>query len=230
MPLIAVEGADAVGKSTQVKLLADFLAERAVRSGVSLRGMHLPRLEGGRFSLLLQKFLKGEFASGGNVDPQLVALLFACDRFDVRPRLEEWLGQGDIVLMDRYVASNVAYQCAKLADGLAQRKLRGWIEELEYGAFGLPHADVTLCFDAPLSFSLAQIAVRRNHGVCTDDVHEMDVELQRGVRRMYGEIAESDPNFYVVRCGEEGAGDMYTMRDPEEIFEEVRLVVDGLTA
>lgn len=229
MPLIAIEGADAVGKSTQVEFLKAFLSERVSSQGVALRCLHLPRLESGHFAELLQKFLAGALGAGRAVDPQLVALLFACDRLDLRPRLMHWLEEGDVVLMDRYVASNVAYQCAKLPEGAARTKLQLWIEALEYDIFGLPRPNLTLCFDAPLPFSLAQIAARRRCANCPDDVHEADVDLQRGVRQMYYAMAASDPSFCIVRCGHEGdqaAG--YAMRTPEDIFEEVRVRVDAL--
>lgn len=223
MPLIAVEGADAVGKSTQVGLLEPFLADRASSRGVSLRRMHFPQLEVGHFSPLLRKFLTGAYGAGQSVDPQLVALLFACDRFDSKRLLQRWLAAGDVVLLDRYVASNVAYQCAKLFEVEERVQLRQWIEELEYELFGLPRADLTLCFDAPLSFSLIQIAARQRGNASADDVHEDDVELQRGVRQMYRAIAANDPSFCIVHCGNEGDGAAgYTMRPPENIFEEVK--------
>lgn len=223
MPLIAIEGADAVGKSTQVDLLADFLLAEAVRLGVQLRQVHLPRLEGGRFSSLLRSFLAGDFGQSGEVDARLVALLFACDRFDVRSELQSWLLAGDIVLMDRYVASNVAYQCAKVSDLLVREQLREWIEGLEYEAFGLPRASVTLYFEAPLAFSLSQIAARRagQSGSREWDVHESDVKLQIGVREVYSGMAAREENFFTIRCGESFAGGGYIMRRVEEIFTEV---------
>ena len=89
MPLIAVEGADAVGKSTQTELLGAYLSKRASERGVEFRYMHLPRLAGGRFSSLLHKFLTGSLGRGVQLEPQLAALLFACDRFDARDRLGE---------------------------------------------------------------------------------------------------------------------------------------------
>lgn len=228
MPLIAIEGADAVGKTTQVGLLEAYLAQRAESRGVALRVEHFPRLDAGLFSPLIDRFLTGAYGPGQMVDPQLVALLFACDRFDRRASLQQWLAEGDIVLFDRYVASNIAYQCAKLPAGLARAELRQWIETLEYDLFALPRAGLTLCFDAPLPFSLAQIAARRRGDASAEDVHEADAELQLGVRQMYDALAERDPAFCIVRCGAAtGLGEAYAMRPIDAIFEEVKARVDS---
>ena len=223
MPLIAVEGADAVGKSTQTELLGAYLSKRASERGVEFRYMHLPRLAGGRFSSLLHKFLTGALGRGVQLEPQLAALLFA------RDRLVQWLAKRDIVLMDRYVASNVAYQCAKLSDSKARMDLRGWIESVEYELFGMPRADVTLYFDAPLLFSKAQIALRRGRSDSEEDVYEVDEMLQRNVRLEYEQVLANASNCYTVHCGtEDGSGIGYTMREPHAIFEEVKARLGAL--
>lgn len=229
MPLIAVEGADAVGKSTQVALLEEFLSKRAACRGVALRRTHFPRLEEGHFAPLLQKFLTGALGVARTVDPQLVALLFACDRFDAKRQLQYWLAEGDFVLLDRYVASNIAYQCAKLPDKASRNQLRQWIEELEYDLFTLPRADLTLCFDAPLPFSIAQIVARQQDSACAEDVHEADIELQKSVRQMYEAMDVSEPHFHMIRCGAATMGEKtYTMRSPESIFDEVKALLTSI--
>jgi GAF domain-containing protein len=48
---------------------------------------------------------------------RFVALLFAGDRADAASRIREWLAQGKAVILDRYVYSNVGFQCAKLPAG-----------------------------------------------------------------------------------------------------------------
>ena len=131
--------------------------------------------------------------------------------------------------MDRYVASNVAYQCAKLPDSKARMELRGWIESVEYELFGMPRADVTLYFDAPLLFSKAQIALRRGRSDSEEDVYEVDEMLQRNVRLEYEQVLANAPNCYTVHCGtEDGSGIGYTMREPHAIFEEVKARLGSL--
>ena len=82
------------------------------------------------------------------MDPYLVALLFAGDRADAAAMIRKWLARGKYVLLDRYVNSNIAYQCAKVEGGEAREMLRRWILDLEYGHNAIPRPDVSLFLDA----------------------------------------------------------------------------------
>ena len=97
--LIVLEGLDGAGKSTQVKLLKEFL----IGKGVNLRYLHFPRYDAPLYGELIGKYLRGDFGSIEQVHPQIVALLFALDRMDASAQIKEWLAAGDCVLLDRYV-------------------------------------------------------------------------------------------------------------------------------
>lgn len=103
---IVLEGLDGAGKSTQIALLRDFFA----RQGVESAYIHFPRFDAPVYGELIARFLRGEFGSAGQVDPYLVALLFAGDRADAAPQIREWIAAGKAVILDRYVFSNVGYQ------------------------------------------------------------------------------------------------------------------------
>ena len=146
--LIVLEGLDGAGKSTQVKRLKEYLQQRCG----SLEYIHFPRYEAPVYGDLITRFLKGEFGSIEAVHPQLVALLFAEDRHGAAPAMREALAQGKTVLLDRYVYSNIAYQCAKLQNLQERRRLRDWIFNTEYGHFELPEPDLNLFLDVPIGF------------------------------------------------------------------------------
>ena len=78
MKLFVIEGVDGSGKSTQLKLLSEFLT----RKGYSCEFLHFPRTDAPYFGELIARFLRGEFGSLNEVDPYLVALLYAGDRKD----------------------------------------------------------------------------------------------------------------------------------------------------
>jgi dTMP kinase len=133
--LIVLEGLDGAGKSTQVKLLKEYL----IGKGVNLRYLHFPRYDSQPYGELIGKYLRGDFGSIEQVHPQIVALLFALDRMDASATVREWLAAGDCVLLDRYVYSNIAYQCSKIMmqpqfaqnrEELA-KELRNWIFDTE---------------------------------------------------------------------------------------------------
>ena len=108
MKLFVIEGVDGAGKSTQIKLLRNFFLSK----GFSCEYLHFPRTEAPYFGELIARFLRGEFGSLNEVDPYLVAMLYAGDRKDAAELIGTWLKKGKIVLLDRYTYSNIAYQCA----------------------------------------------------------------------------------------------------------------------
>ena len=108
--LIVLEGLDGAGKSTQVRKLREYLGQKCPK----LEYIHFPRYEAPVYGGLISRFLRGEFGPIDHVHPQLVALLFAEDRHGAAPQIREALNNGSTVLLDRYVYSNIAYQCAKL--------------------------------------------------------------------------------------------------------------------
>lgn len=87
---IVLEGLDGAGKSTQIRLLRRLLAERGVESEY----VHFPRFDAPVYGELIARFLRGEFGGVGQVDPYLVALLFAGDRADFAPQIRQWLAGG----------------------------------------------------------------------------------------------------------------------------------------
>ena len=216
--LIVLEGLDGAGKSTQVKKLREYLTARCGE----LEYIHFPRYESAVYGDLISRFLRGEFGPNDAVHPQLVALLFAEDRHAAADEIKAKLAEGKMVLLDRYVYSNIAYQCAKLSDDKEAEALRSWIEDTEYGQFGLPRPDLNLFLDVPISFVEHSLSGARGgddreylHG--SSDIHESDISFQKRVRDMYRRQSERDSSFIAVDCSDE-FGDMLP---PKEIFAKI---------
>ena len=83
---IVLEGLDGAGKSTQIRKLREMLAER----GVDSEYVHFPRFDAPVYGDLIARFLRGELGSVEQVDPYIVALLFAGDRADMAPQIRQW--------------------------------------------------------------------------------------------------------------------------------------------
>ena len=147
--LIVLEGLDGAGKSTQVELVRRMFAQEGVESHF----LHFPRFDAPVYGELIARFLRGELGAVDKVDPYLVALLFAGDRADAAAQLRCWLDAGHAVVLDRYVYSNVGFQCVKLPAGDRQEELRRWILDLEFGYYGIPRPDVSLFLDVPFAFT-----------------------------------------------------------------------------
>jgi dTMP kinase len=108
--LVAIEGIDGSGKGTQARQLL----QRLEADGLRARLLSFPRYEATFFGRAVGQYLDGAFGSLGQVHPFFASLLFAGDRFESRSLLTDALAAHDIVVLDRYVASNVAHQAARL--------------------------------------------------------------------------------------------------------------------
>jgi dTMP kinase len=225
MPLIVLEGLDGAGKTTQVKLLQDMLARRGGR----YEYIHFPRFGAPVYGDMIARFLRGEFGELDSVDPYIVALLFAGDRADAGPMMEVWLREGKFVILDRYVNSNIAFQCAKCGDPARRHELKKWILDTEFVQFGIPRPDMSLFLDVPFEFTSSKLSGPRS-GEDREylqggrDIHEESLDFQRKVREMYLEIAHEDDKMHVIDCSDDKGG----MARPEEIFARIGLKVAAL--
>ena len=221
--LIVLEGLDGAGKSTQVKKLRTYLESLFG----SLEYIHFPRYDSPVYGDLISRFLRGDFGSNEQVHPQLVALLFAEDRHGASPEMKATLNAGGHVLLDRYVYSNIAYQCAKLRNPNESEDLREWIFNTEYGAFDLPRPDLNIFLDVPIGFVESKLkdqrgGADREYLEGGQDIHEADIEFQKRVRAIYQRQCEIDPKFIRIDCsGEDGQ-----MLPPDEIFAKIKNTVD----
>ena len=223
--LVVLEGLDGAGKSTQVKKLRNYLESRFG----SLEYIHFPRYDAPVYGDLISRFLRGDFGSNSAVHPQLVALLFAEDRHGAAPQMKSTLQGGGNVLLDRYVYSNIAYQCAKLDDAEEAGRLREWIFNTEYGDFGLPVPDLNIFLDVPIGFVESKLRSQRGgqdreYLEGAQDIHEADIEFQKKVRAIYRRQCELDPKFIRIDCSD----DYGEMLPPGAIFAKVQAVVDSV--
>jgi dTMP kinase len=220
--LLVVEGVDGAGKSTQIKLLKEYLSERGHKSEF----LHFPRTDAPYFGELIARFLRGEFGTLNEVNPWLVAMLYAGDRKDAAELIREWLGKKSIVLLDRYTYSNIAYQCAKLEEKAEQDKLMRWILDLEFGHFGIPLPDLNIFLDVPFSFTerkLSSFRTGNDRGYLngTKDIHEGSLEFQRKVRDIYIRVAETDSRLCIIDCRDTTGN----MLPPETISDRIVKVI-----
>lgn len=225
--LAVLEGLDGSGKSTQVRKLKEYLEAACPE----LEYIHFPRYDSPVYGDLISRFLRGDFGPIEAVHPRLVALLFAEDRHGAAPGMRRILSEGGVVLLDRYVYSNIAYQCAKLQDPGEREALRRWILDTEYGAFGLPEPDLNLFLDVPIGFverklEHARSGTDRNYLHGAQDIHEADIDFQKQVRAVYLQQVSLDPKFSRIDC----ADALGNMLPADEIFVRVRKAVDAALA
>ena len=223
--LVVIEGLDGSGKSTQVKKMKTYLQSVTEK----LDYIHFPRYDAPVYGPLISSFLRGDFGSNNEVHPQLVALLFAEDRHAAAPVMKRTLEEGGTVLLDRYVYSNIAYQCAKLEDESRRSELRDWIFRTEYEDFGLPEPDLNIFLDVPIEFvekklNSERAGEDRSYLEGSRDIHEADIDFQKRVRDIYKQQCEIDRDFIRIDCSDRCG----FMLPPDDIFNKIKMVVDKI--
>lgn len=222
---IVLEGLDGAGKSTQIAMLRDMFRAKGVESEY----LHFPRFDAPVYGELIAHFLRGDLGTVEQVNPYLVALLYAGDRADASKTIRQWLADGKVVIVDRYVYSNIGYQCAKMAAGVERTALREWILHTEFEEFAIPKPDVSLFLDVPFSFTERKLTETRKgddreYLQGGKDIHEASLDLQRRVREVYLESAAVNGDLKVVDC----SNDSGLMATPEQIFERIMAHVSPL--
>ncbi|MFW5877766.1 MAG: dTMP kinase [bacterium] len=200
MSFAVIEGLDGSGKSTQIKLLREYLVEKAI----PYKYLHFPRTDAPVYGDLIARFLRGELGNISDVNPYLIALIYAGDRNDARAQILKWLDDGYFVLVDRYVFSNIAFQCAKLENQKERDELKEWILHLEYDYHHLPRPDVNLFLDVPFRFTQKQLSDKREgedreYLKGRDDIHEANLDFQKNVREVYLSMKD-EKEFSILQC------------------------------
>jgi dTMP kinase len=179
--LLAVEGLDGAGKTTQVALLAAALSATDVVS--------FPRYDT-FFGQRIRELLDGTGdLSAQTVDPRSMALWYALDR--ARWARDRKPASDGVVLLNRYTLSNAVYQSARGVDP----GLFDWVLRLEFDELELPRPEVTVVLDVPPEVSRRRVAGR---GDLDGDVYERSAALLARVREGYLAAAARLPDIVVV--------------------------------
>jgi dTMP kinase len=218
--LIAVEGIDGSGKRTQVELL-----ERALtRRGYSVYSTGFPQYDSW-FGRMVGHFLNGELGTLENVDPHFTALLYAGDRFEAKPKLEAALDKGQIVLVDRYVGSNLAHQTARVLAAKRAAFIK-WIEHLEYTIYRLPRENLVLYLRVPPVEAQSLVAQKaaRSYTTAKKDLLETSLRHLEEAAEIYDTLARR-PRWETISCFD---ASHHTMRSREEIAADVLAAIEPL--
>lgn len=225
MKFIVIEGLDGSGKSTQIKLIEEYLHKRKIKS----KFLHFPRMDAPYYGNLISRFLRGELGAIDKVDPYVVALLYAGDRADASNMIRNWLEDGYAVIADRYLYSNIGFQCAKIEDLLKREKLAKWIKALEYDYNKIPVPDLNLFLKVPFSFTAtslnkSRVGEDRDYLEGADDIHESDLKFQENVRDVYLWQVKENLDFDEIDCCNENN----SMLSPIEIFNKIEVKINDI--
>jgi len=218
--LILIEGTDCSGKETQTKLLQEHL----IQDGYDVMYFSFPNYESATGKIIGDCYL-GRNKEGisyfeedaGDVDPYVSSLYYAADRkYNIAPILEA-LKHEKIVLLDRYVPSNMAHQCGKIEDAKKRKEMYRFIEMLEYDLLGLPRPDLVLFLHLPQEYSIALKQKRKQK--CFLDQLEKNTQHLFLAEQAYRELSEIF-GWKKIECVSNG-----TVKSIDKIHEEVYNIV-----
>ncbi|MCQ9343108.1 dTMP kinase [Corynebacterium kozikiae] len=177
--IIAIEGIDGAGKNTLMG---------AIREALHASVLAFPRYQESVHAQLASKALYGQM--GDLIDSAYaMATLFALDRADAAQQVRAYQGIAtEHLLLDRYVASNVAYSVARTQDPAMQQ----WVEELEFSTLGVPTPDLQVFLATPPELAMERAAHRAKLDATREkDAYEQSSSLQHRVDQAFHALAES---------------------------------------
>jgi dTMP kinase len=180
--LIVIEGLDGAGKRTLADKLTAGLGGRVTR-------MAFPRYGEDIHADLVREGLHGRLGGFGD-EVYGMAMLYALDRRGAADGIREALRDNDVVLLDRYVASNAAFGAARLRQD-ARGEFVDWVRGIEIERFGLPVPYAQLLLRVPVDVAAERSARRERTEDRDRDTWESDQPLQTRVAAVYDGLAEN---------------------------------------
>jgi dTMP kinase len=157
--LIAFEGLDQSGKETQARLL---------RSRLEAEGRRVLAVTFPDYTTAIGRELHEALHGGRDYGPDVIQMLMIANRYEWKPAIARALGEGTIVVADRYLASSVAY-------GEAQGLDPAWLLDAQKY---LPPPAITIMIDISPATAVARKRERR-------DRFEQDLPMLERVRASY---------------------------------------------
>lgn len=179
--ILVIEGIDGAGKNTLVNRIKQEL-------DIAVELVAFPRYDESIHAQLAQEALYGRM---GDLTDSIygMATLFALDRHGALARLEEAKESQDLVILDRYVASNAAYSAARLGDD----SIMDWVYELEFGRLGLPLPDLQIFLDTDVSLAASRAESRAEQDSTRErDEYEKNASLQADTAAAYRRLADKN--------------------------------------
>lgn len=189
---IVFEGSDGSGKTTQAKLLTEYLA----KNKIPYKHISFPRYTESLWGAMVRRYLDGDF---GKLDSYLASMLYAGDRFSASSQIRKWLVEGKLVVCDRYVASNIGHQAGKMANVSDQNNFINWLEKLEYEENEIPREDLVIYLSVPVEVSRKLMSTRKKL-----DIHESEKKHLEHAFSVYGRIARARDYWQTIECTKKG--------------------------
>jgi dTMP kinase len=215
---IVIEGTDGSGKGEQTIRLV----KRIKDSGKEVSPFDFPRYSEPS-SYFINEYLNGRLGTLAEINPKTASLFYALDRYAAAPSIRVALDAENVVVSNRYVASNLGHQGSKYDDPDERKKYFEWNYDLEYNINGIPKPDLNIILHVPAEIAQALVdkkLERQYLGGKKRDLHEADISHLKRTEETYRQLTELFPkDFTVVECMENGR-----LLSIEEVHEKVWVI------
>jgi len=182
---ITFEGSDGCGKSTQAKLLAEYLTSMDYEVVLTREPGGTPLAENIRQVILTP--------TAETLHPMTEILLYAASRAQhVEELIKPALAAGKVVICDRFIDSSLAYQGYGLGRDLQM------VSEINLAAVGAVLPDLTIVIDITVEEALER-AISRS-GQIQDRIESRDLQFHQRVRQGFLELAKDNPRMKVLEA------------------------------
>jgi len=211
--LIAFDGIDASGKTTQAKILEKKLRE----SGKDVLYLSFPVYDS-ESSSLVRLYLNGDLGKNpADVNAYAASSFFAADRYIsyISGWKEFYYRDNTVILANRYTTANAVHQLSKLPE-TEWDKFLDWLYDYEFNKLQIPKPDLTVLFDMHPDVAIKLIDERAKKTQVRKDIHEMDFEY---LRKSYaaGQYAAKYLSWEKIVCYKKDEAGIFIPKTEEEI-------------
>jgi dTMP kinase len=216
---IAIEGGDGSGKGTQ----AEKYREYAESIGKQVLKVSFPQY-GEPSAYYVERYLNGAYGSADEIPAELGILPYALDRFAASQEIRDHLAlPNSLVIADRYMASNLAHQGAKIDGPEVRKAFYERTMQTEYDILGIPRPTKNIVLLVPTALAQENVDKKaaRSYTEKKRDIHEADANHLEKAKRNYEELCRYYPDeFTPIDCMD---GDV--MKSIEAIHAEIRDII-----
>lgn len=219
--LIVLEAAAASGKDTQTDLLVLWLRG----GGHNVYRAGLPRYAQAPYGPRILSYLDNGYGPATDIPAEYASYPYMLDRILANPEITKHLQAGEVVVICRYVLSNLAYQGAKIWSKYGKEAAEKFMVDqylLEYQTHQLLREDLLMYLDLPWSLSVELLEKRAlENGEGRDGQETDDVHMER-VNKLYRQFSSSLSYGKIVQCT---SLDGQSIRPIADISEDIKEIV-----
>jgi dTMP kinase len=212
---LVIDGSDGSGKGTQYKLLQ----ARLQQGNIPFESFDFPQY-GRPSAYFVEQYLNGHYGSLDEVPAERASIFYALDRYEASFAIRSHLAAGKVVIANRFTASNLAHQGAKIAGTHERLDFFADIEALEHTRMNIPQPDCNVILLVPPEIGQQNVD-KKNERTYTKnkrDIHETDLDFLRRSVLVYAELCALFPSQYIpIDCMEQD--DPGRMKPVERIHE-----------